>query len=37
VLKRIAAGEEVWESQVPAEVAELIKKRAFFDYQRPEI
>ncbi len=36
VLKRIAAGDEVWETQVPEAVAELIKKRAFFDYRRPE-
>ena len=36
VLRRIAAGDEVWETQVPDEVAELIKKRAFFDYRRPE-
>jgi hypothetical protein len=35
VLKRIGAGDEVWEEQVPKEVAELIKKRAFFHYQRP--
>ena len=34
VLKRIASGDEVWETQVPSEVAELIKKRAFFGYQR---
>jgi hypothetical protein len=37
VLRRIAAGDEVWETQVPEAVAELIKKRAFFDYHRPEI
>jgi len=36
VLRRIAAGDDVWETQVPAAVAELIKKRAFFDYHRPE-
>jgi hypothetical protein len=35
VLKRIASGDEVWEEQVPKEVADLIKKRAFFHYQRP--
>jgi hypothetical protein len=35
VLKRIATGDEIWEEQVPKEVAELIKKRAFFRYQRP--
>jgi hypothetical protein len=36
VLRRIAAGDEVWQTQVPDAVAELIKKRAFFDYRRPE-
>ncbi len=36
VLKRIAAGDEVWESQVPAAVADVIKKRGFFDYRRPD-
>ena len=36
VLRRIAAGDEIWETQVPEAVAELIKKRAFFDYRRPE-
>jgi hypothetical protein len=37
VLKRIAAGDEVWESQVPDAVADLIKKRSFFDYRRPDL
>jgi hypothetical protein len=37
VLKRIAAGDEVWESQVPEAVADLIKKRSFFDYRRPDV
>jgi hypothetical protein len=36
VLKRIAAGDEVWESQVPDAVADLIKKRMFFEYRRPD-
>ena len=36
VLLRIAAGDEVWESQVPNAVADLIKKRAFFGYHRPD-
>ena len=36
VLKRIARGDDVWESQVPPEVAELIKKRGFFGYHRPD-
>ncbi|MDQ6936656.1 MAG: TonB-dependent receptor [Actinomycetota bacterium] len=35
VLKRIKGGESVWESQVPVEVAELIKKRSFFGYHEP--
>jgi hypothetical protein len=37
VLKRIAVGDDVWQTQVPEAVAELIKKRGFFDYRRPEI
>ena len=37
VLKRIATGDEVWETQVPTAVADLIKKRGFFDYRRPEL
>jgi hypothetical protein len=36
VLQRIAAGDEVWETQVPVEVAEVIKKRNFFDYHRQD-
>lgn len=36
VLKRIGAGDDAWESQVPAAVAEVIKKRGFFDYRRPD-
>jgi MFS family permease len=35
VLHRIAARDESWETMVPAEVAELIKKRSFFGYARP--
>jgi hypothetical protein len=34
VLKRIAAQDESWEKMVPAEVAELIKKRSFFGYSK---
>jgi hypothetical protein len=34
VLRRIAAGDESWEGMVPAQVAELIKRRAFFGYVR---
>jgi hypothetical protein len=33
VLHRIAIGDDSWEPMVPAEVAELIKKRAFFGYR----
>jgi hypothetical protein len=36
VLRRIAAGDSQWESMVPGEVAELIKKRSFFGYSRPD-
>jgi hypothetical protein len=32
VLHRIAIGDDAWESMVPAEVADLIKKRSFFGY-----
>ena len=35
VLRRIAADDASWETMVPAEVADLIKKRAFFGYVRP--
>lgn len=35
VLKRIAAGDDQWETMVPAEVAQMIKDRAFFGYHRP--
>jgi hypothetical protein len=34
VLRRIAAQDDAWEAMVPAEVAELIKRRAFFGYSR---
>ncbi len=33
VLRRIGCGDESWEPMVPASVAELIKKRAFFGYR----
>ena len=36
VLKRIASGDDAWETQVPNAVTDLIKKRGFFDYQRPD-
>ncbi len=35
VLRRIAANDDSWETMVPADVAELIKRRAFFGYVRP--
>jgi hypothetical protein len=35
VLRRIAANDDSWESMVPADVAELIKRRAFFGYAKP--
>ncbi|MDQ1485077.1 MAG: hypothetical protein QOJ62_770 [Actinomycetota bacterium] len=34
VLRRIAAGDSVWETMVPAEVGALIKKRGFFGFHR---
>ena len=36
VLRRISSGDPVWESMVPLEVGELIKRRGFFGYQRSE-
>src|ERR1700750_2183275 len=36
VLRRIAAGDESWESMVPGEVAALIKRRSFFGYVKPD-
>jgi hypothetical protein len=35
VLRRIAADDDSWEGMVPAEVAALIKRRAFFGYVKP--
>jgi hypothetical protein len=34
VLRRIPTDDATWESQVPVEVCEVIKKRGFFGYQR---
>ena len=34
VLKRIAANDETWETMVPSQVVELIKKRGFFGYSK---
>jgi hypothetical protein len=31
----VAARDDSWEAMVPAEVAELIKRRAFFGYVKP--
>lgn len=36
VLQRIGTGDPEWEQQVPTQVSELIKKRGFFGYRRPE-
>ena len=36
VLRRIASGDDMWESMVPAAVGALIKKRGFFGYHRPD-
>src|SRR5271169_1848617 len=35
VLRRIAACDDSWETMVPGEVAELIKRRGFFGYVKP--
>jgi hypothetical protein len=35
VLRRIAASDDSWEAMVPVNVAELIKRRAFFGFVRP--
>jgi hypothetical protein len=35
VLRKIAASDDSWQEMVPAEVAELIRRRAFFGYARP--
>jgi hypothetical protein len=35
-LRRIAAADESWEGMVPADVAELIKRRGFFGYVKPD-
>jgi hypothetical protein len=37
VLKRIATGDETWESMVPEAVANLIKQKSFFDYSKVKI
>ena len=35
VLRRIAASDDAWETMVPEQVAELIKRRGFFGYVKP--
>jgi hypothetical protein len=37
VLKRIKDNDATWESMVPAEIAEVIKKRQYFGYREPEM
>ncbi len=37
VLRRIAAGDDEWESMVPTAVAEMIKRRSFFGYTKPTV
>src|SRR5438093_9444003 len=34
VLKRIASGDETWDQMVPPQVAEIIRRRGFFGYQK---
>ena len=35
VLRRIARQDDSWETMVPEQVADLIKRRAFFGYVKP--
>jgi hypothetical protein len=37
VLKRIKDNDATWESMVPPEIAEVIKKRQYFGYREPEM
>src|SRR5689334_7533357 len=34
VLKRIAAGDETWDQMVPPQVAEIVRRRGFFEYKK---
>ena len=34
ILKRIASGDESWDTTVPPQVAELIRQRGFFGYRK---
>jgi hypothetical protein len=36
VLRRIASGDALWETMVPNEVGDLIKKRSFFGYRKTD-
>jgi hypothetical protein len=36
VLRRIASGDALWETMVPVEVSDLIKKRSFFGYHKTD-
>ena len=36
VLRRIASGDALWETMVPREVGDLIKKRSFFGYHKTD-
>ncbi|HEY6078118.1 MAG TPA: hypothetical protein VIW29_04910 [Polyangiaceae bacterium] len=36
VLERIKEGDDSWESMVPSEIADIIKRRGFFGYKRGE-
>ena len=36
VLRRIASGDALWETMVPHEVGDLIKKRSFFGYHKTD-
>ena len=35
MLRRIGAGDPEWESMVPPEIADVIRKRRFFGYREP--
>ena len=35
VIEQIKAGDPAWSDHVPAEVAEVIRRRGFFGYKRP--
>ena len=37
VLRQITTGDTSWSDNVPAEVAEVIRRRGFFGYKRPAV